>query len=113
MSSPSSNDTTESREEKVFSILSYLSVLCIIPLISFSKEGVKENPFVLHHAKQGLVIFIAEVAVFILHIVLGQWFLKSGIFVLGIASLVGIISVLQGKFFKIPVISDIAEKIIL
>ncbi|MCK4883162.1 MAG: hypothetical protein KAS92_09075, partial [Candidatus Omnitrophica bacterium] len=53
-------------EGKVFAILSYLSILCIIPLV-FKKD----NPFVLKHGKQGLILFLGEVAVFILHIILG------------------------------------------
>lgn len=93
---------------KVFAILSYLSILCIIPLVLK-----KENNFVLSHGKQGLVIFVGEVAVFVVHIVLGQWFLSSGSFVFGAISLWGIIEVLRGRYVKLPIISDIADKITL
>jgi len=93
---------------KVLAILSYLSILCIAPLLLQ-----KENKFILFHGKQGLVIFLAQVAVFILHIVLGLWILKLGMFLLGVISFLGIISVLQGKKTTFPVISDIAEQITL
>jgi len=62
-------------EGKMFAILSYLSILCILPLV-FKKE----NSFVLQHGKQGLVIFLGEVAVFIVHIILGQWIFRLGMF---------------------------------
>ena len=95
-------------EGKIFAILSYLFVLCIIPLVLK-----KENKFVLFHGKQGLVLFVAEVTIFILHIVLGQWILKLGTFGLGVFSLTGIIAVLCGQYLKLPVVADIAEKITL
>lgn len=94
-------------EGKVFAILSYLSILCIIPLI-FKKE----NAFVLSHGKQGLVLFVGEVAVFILSIVF-PWLLKLGIFVFGIFSFIGIIAVLAGRYIKLPVVAGIADKITL
>lgn|SRR3989338_3614488 len=95
-------------EGKIFALLSYLSILCIIPLV-FKKD----NEFVLSHGKQGLVIFIGEVAVFILHIVLGPGFLRLGIFVFGLFSLWGIIEALKGNSVKLPVVNNIAEKITL
>ena len=48
MATKAENDKTI-REGKVFAILSYLSILCIIPLILK-----KDNEFVLAHGKQGL-----------------------------------------------------------
>lgn len=93
---------------KVIAILSYLSILCIIPLL-FKKN----NLFVLAHSKQGLVIFVAEVAIFILHIILGMWFLKLGMFILLTLSFIGLLAVLRGQYIQIPVVSSIAEKITL
>ena len=94
-------------EGKVYAILSYLSILCIIPLILK-----KENSFVLSHGKQGLVLFVGEVAVFIVSIVF-PWLLKLGIFIFGILSFVGILAVLAGRYIKLPVAAGIAEKITL
>ena len=95
-------------EGKMFALLAYLSILCIVPLVLK-----KENPFVLEHGKQGLVIFVGEVAVFVAHIILGAWFLRLGFFCFGILSLMGIIHVLQGRYIKIPFVYDVAEKIVL
>ncbi len=93
-------------EGKTFAILSYLSICCIIPLV-FKKD----NEFVLRHSKQGLVLFVAEVAIFVLHILLGVWIWKWGMFILGSLSFIGIIFVLRGQYVNLPIISDIAEKL--
>ena len=94
-------------EGKVWAIMAYLGILCLLPLLLK-----KENKFALFHGKQGLVLFIGEVAIAILNVipVLGQilWFI--GVIVFGILSLVGIVQVLMGKYWKMPVVFDIAEK---
>jgi uncharacterized membrane protein len=95
-------------EGKVYAILAYLSILCIIPLVLK-----KDNEFVLSHSKQGLVIFIGQVGFFIASIILGPGFLRLGLFVAGVLSLWGIVAVLQGRYLKMPVVSEIAEKITL
>ncbi len=103
-----SNTRYPQSENKIFAILAYLSILCIIPLLLK-----KDDKFVLAHGKQGLVIFITEVAVFIISIVIGQWFFRLGLFVLGVLSLWGIIEVLRGREVRLPLIADIADKITL
>lgn len=108
MSKSSGSQQKQIIDGKIFAVLSYLSILCIIPLV-FKKE----NQFVLSHGKQGLVIFVGEVAVFITHIILGQWILKLGMFIFGVFSFIGIVYVLKGEYVKMPGISDIAEKITL
>lgn len=93
-------------EGKSFAVLAYLSILCIIPLILK-----KENSFVLAHSKQGLVIFLGQVATLILSILLGSWIFRLGMFVLGAAAFLGIIAVLRGRVIRFPVISPLADKI--
>ena len=95
-------------EGKIFAILSYLSILCIIPLL-FKKD----NPFVLKHGKQGLILFLGEVAVFIVHIILGQWILRLGMFVFGVLSFIGLIAALQGRDADLPIISKLADSVTL
>ncbi len=108
MSKGKNNTDQQILEGKVFAILAYLSILCIIPLV-FKKD----NPFVLQHGKHGLILFLGEVAVFILHIILGQWILRLGIFVLGVLSFIGLVAVLQGKDMELPVVSKLADTITL
>lgn len=103
---PGSREDPQVLEGKSFAVLSYLSILCIVPLILK-----KDNPFVLAHSKQGLVIFIGQVAVMIASILLGTWLLRLGMFVLGVFAFIGILAVLQGRLIRFPVISPIADKI--
>ena len=105
--------TTSSKDEqvaegKVWAILSYIGILCLLPLLLK-----KDNKFVLFHSKQGLVLFIAEAAALLVNIipVLGQFVFAIVYLVAGIYSLVGIIKVLMGEYWKAPYVSDIAEKI--
>lgn len=94
-------------EGKIFAVMSYLSILCIIPLL-FKKD----NEFVLLHGKQGLVLFIGQVGVFIISIIF-PWFLKLGFFLIGVMSFVGIVAVLRGLALELPVVARIADKITL
>ena len=108
MSKRESNKEQQILEGKIFAVLSYLSILCIIPLVLK-----KDNSFVLKHGKQGLILFLGEVAVFILYIILGQWILRLGMFVFGVLSFVGLIAVLQGRDAELPVVSNLANSITL
>ena len=92
-------------EGKVLALLSYLSILCIIPLL-FQKD----NDFVLAHGKQGLVLFIGEDGVFVLSI-LFPWLLKGGLFILSAVSFFGIIAVLRGQEMDLPIVSAVAKRI--
>ena len=94
--------------ENVYAILSYLWVLCLIPILLK-----KENEFVVFHARQGLMLFIVEVGLGILGIIpfLGPIISTIGILVCGLLSLVAIVQVLMGNKWKIPVIAEWAEKI--
>ena len=100
-------DDKEIQEGKVLALLSYLGILCLIPLLLK-----KDNKFVLFHGKQGLVLFLGELAVGIISIIpfLG-WFIGFiSIILFGILSLVGIVQVLMGNYWKIPVVAGLAEK---
>ena len=94
-------------EGKIFAFLSYLCILCIIPLV-FKKD----NPFVLRHAKQGLVLFLGEVAAFIVTILL-PWMVKPAVLLLGILSFIGLIATLQGRDAQLPIVSRLADSITL
>ncbi len=103
-------ESQEVKEGKPFAILAYLSILCIIPLIAR-----KDNSFCLFHAKQGLVLFIAEVAVFVLSVlpVIGGILWRIGVLAFGFISIWAIVQVLLGKNPKIPLVFELAEKIVL
>ncbi|MBM3251778.1 MAG: hypothetical protein FJZ11_03245 [Candidatus Omnitrophica bacterium] len=108
MPSKEASQRKEIQEGKIFALMAYLFALCIIPLI-FKKE----NKFALFHAKQGLVIFLGEVTIFVVSMVpgFGYIILDLGKLVFGLLSLLGMIQSISGKYTKIPIIFDIAEKI--
>ena len=97
----------EVTDGKMYAVLAYLSILCIIPLIVK-----KKNPFVLAHGKQGLVLFVAEAGTFILSIVI-PWGLTPVLFVLLAFSFWGMVAAIRGTMVDLPVIAGIAEKIVL
>lgn len=100
----------EIQEGKFFAVISYLSFLCIISLVLK-----KDNKFALYHAKCGLVLFVFEFASLIISIIpLLGWLIGTAGFVLfTLVSLWGILQALMGNYYRLPVISDIADKIIL
>ena len=100
----------EVQEAKFFAAIGYVSVLCFVPLLL--KKG---NRFAQFHGKQALVLFILELAASILKAVpaLGDVVFTLAFVVLGILSLVGIVKVLMGEYWEMPVIREVASKITL
>lgn len=100
----------EIREGKFFAVISYISFLCILTLVLK-----KNNNFALYHAKQGLVLFVMEVVAFILSIIplLGWLIGIVGYALFLLISLWGIMQAALGIYCKLPVITEISEKVIL
>ena len=100
----------EVKEGKFFAVISYISFFCIISLLLK-----KDNKFALYHAKLGLVLFVFEVAAFLLSIIpfLGGLLRILGPLIFGLVSIWGILQALQGKCPRLPVVSDIADNIVL
>ena len=98
----------EIEEGRVFAVLGYLSILCLVPLLLK-----KDNKFALFHGKQGLVLFIFEVAAGIISLVpfLGWIIGILALIIFPILSVIGIIRSLMGQYWKMPVLGDLAEKI--
>lgn len=103
-------NTKEIQEGRFFASISYVTFLCVISL-GFKKN----NKFALYHAKQGLVLFVFEVAAFILSILpfLGEIIKIAAIILFSLASLWGILQALAGRYARIPLISNIADKVTL
>jgi len=103
-------DEQEIRDGRFFAIISYVSFLCIITLVLK-----KNNKFALYHAKQGLVLFVMEVAAFILSIIplLG---LLVGIFGYALFLLVSLWAIMQaalGVYCRIPLVTKISEQVVI
>jgi uncharacterized membrane protein len=95
---------------KFFAIMGYFSVLCFVPL--FLK---RDNKFAQFHGRQGLILFILEVAASMLKAVpiLGDVIFVLAWVVFGILSLVAIVKVLTNEYWEMPVICQIASKVTL
>jgi len=93
---------------KIIAILSYIGVLCLIPL--FTK---KDDKFVFFHAKQGLVLFIVEIITyFVLMIPILGWIIAPIASLIWLAlSIIGIVNVLGGEMKELPVLGKYAGKI--
>lgn len=98
----------EVQDAKFFAAIGYLNLLCFVPLVLK-----KNNKFAQFHGKQALVLFILELAACILKIVpaLGDLIFTLAFVVFGILSLIGIIKVLTGEYWEMPVIYEISNKI--
>jgi len=103
-------DEQEIRDGKFFAVISYVSFLCIITLVLK-----KNNKFALYHAKQGLVLFVMEVAAFILSIIpLLGWLV--GVFGYALFLLVSLWAIMQaalGVYCRIPVVTKISEQVVI
>ncbi len=100
----------EIQEGKFFAVISYMAFLCIVSLVLR-----KDNKFAFYHAKCGLVLFVFEVGSFILSIIpFLHWLMATlGFAIFTLVSVWGIFQALMGNYSRIPIISDIADKVIL
>lgn len=96
-------------EGRFFAVISYISFLCIVSLVLK-----QHNKFAQYHGKMGLVIFVFEAVVFLLSIIsFLAWLKIAGIVIFTIVSLWGISQALLGKYYRLPILSDIADKVII
>jgi len=97
-------------QDKIQLVLAYLSCLCLIPYLT-----VKDSPFVAWHAKQGLVLFGAELLVAVLSALLS--FVGGGclgtVVNLGllVVSVLAIVRALKGERWRLPLIADLADRL--
>ena len=102
-----------SSDDKLMGAIAYIGILFLIPLLVK-----KDSNFAQFHAKQGLVLFVAEVIlgvvgwVLIFIPVLGWVILMLLSVGLGLLSLIALIQAAMGVEWKLPLgIGDIAAKI--
>lgn len=94
----------------VMGILCYLGPLVIVPYLV-----AKENTFVKFHIKQGVVLAVIELIIYVLGMSMLFWNLWSLISLLNLAclilSILGIINVVQKKEAALPVIGGLADRV--
>ena len=99
----------EEKKEKVspLALLSYIGALCLIPLLVE-----KEDELVKFHARQGLVLFICEIATMVIAIFpLIGWAISFVAWIIWIIlSLIGIINVVNAKKSVLPLIGKYSDR---
>ncbi|RJQ16838.1 hypothetical protein C4573_02115 [Candidatus Woesearchaeota archaeon] len=98
-------------EETMAAVLSYLHFLVLVPLFAIQKK----NDFIKFHVKQGLILFFAEIIILIILLILKSlpvfgWFFVWVDYLISLCFLILIIycivQALQGKQWKIPIVSN-------
>jgi len=92
---------------KILACMSYLGILALVPLILN-----RDDDYIRFHARQGVVIWMWEVlAIYALVIPGGRIFFSVSSFLCFTLSVIGLMSVLLGRAWKLPMIGDWAESI--
>ena len=100
-------DPKDVEENKGITILSYIGILCLVPLLAK-----KDSKFAQYHAKQGLVLFIMELIIWVLIVIpfLGWIIYIVGIITSLVFAIMGIMNVVGGKCKELPIIGKFAGK---
>jgi len=95
-------------DNKALAAIGYLGPLCLLPLLLKTK-----SPFAQHHGKQGLVIFIAWIILWVVNIIpiLGQFIWFVGSIVLLIYVILGIRHALEGNMWQAPFLGKFTSQI--
>jgi len=103
---PQSGDRFKTDEGRMAAIMSYIPFLCFLPLLNM-----KENKEAQFHARQGVMLFLIELlAVLFLIDGISKFVFQAILIVAAALSVAGVYFALQGKNYKLPVISDLVEK---
>lgn len=90
-------------EQKLLAALSYLAVLVLVPLLTR-----RDDPFVLFHAKQGLVLLVA----LIVAILATAWVPAVGTVLFAVVALLdlaGLVQAMLGRQWKVPLVYQVSE----
>ena len=95
-------------DDRFIAAIGYLGVLCVLPLILK-----KDSKFAVHHGKQGLVLLIAWMILWIGNIIplLGQIIWMIGTLALLILLILGMVNALNGKMWEMPFLGKYAKMI--
>ena len=94
--------------EKFWAIISYIGILSLVPLVLKIK-----GDYARFHFKQGVTLFVAEIIFTLIWIIpIAGWVIGFlGWIVCFIFSVLGIINVVLGRQWRLPVLGRFAEKI--
>lgn len=107
------NDAIENLDEsKVLAAIGYISILCFVPLIL-----ARDSKFAQFHAKQGLVLFIAELIAMFVSAIVGWipiigWLTVLAMYALLLAfAIIGLLKALAGEKWEMPVLGKYAKNL--
>lgn len=93
-------------EARLAAVMSYIPFLCFVPLLNM-----KDNEQARFHARQGVVLFLIELVAFLFLFDRVADFVFTAVLIVAVAfSIAGIYFALQGKSYRLPIISDLADK---
>lgn len=96
-----------SEEGRLAAIIAYIPILCFVPLLNM-----RENKEARFHARQGVLLFLLELVAVLFLIDGVSRFVFRVLLVAAIGfSVLGIVLALQGRSYRLPLISEIAEKV--
>lgn len=97
-----------SEERRMAAIMAYIPFLCFWPLIQM-----RDDEFAYSHARQGLILFFLEIIAVLISVPFLVQIVRTTI-IIGclIGVVMGIMYALQGTWQKIPVIGDLANRIL-
>ena len=98
----------DAQDDRLIAAIGYLGILCLVPLLLR-----KDSKFAQHHGKQGLIILIVWLALWVGNIIpiLGQIVWTLGTIALLILIILGMVNALQGKMWEMPVLGKYAKQI--
>lgn len=88
--------------------ISYLGVLCLAPIMLKVK-----NDYVRFHARQGFLLFVAEIVFILIWVVpfIGVIIGSIGWIVCFVLSLIGLVNGIIGREWKMPILHKFANKV--
>ena len=95
-------------KNRIISAIGYLGILCLVPLLLK-----KDSPFAQHHGKQGFVLLVAWIILWIGTIIpiLGHIVWALGSVVLLILMILGIVNALNSKKWVMPILGKYAREV--
>lgn len=100
------NEVASAEETRMAAVMAYVPFLCFIPLLNM-----RHNKDAVFHARQGVVLFMIELlAVLFLIDGLSDFIFRAVLVVAAGFSAAGIYFALQGRKYRLPFISDVADK---
>lgn len=100
--------TKDIEDNKAVAAIGYLWILFLVPLLTK-----KDSPFAQFHARQGMILFISWIVIWLVGWVpvLGWIIGFLGSLAIAILSIIGFLKALQGEQWELPVLGEYARKL--